>query len=164
MSQRIYNVFTVSDASGTTAERVMQAALTQFDQENVIITRYGDIRTPEKIHEILDEAQSTGRVIVHTLVSEELRTITLKEGRIKNVATIDLMGPLLARLSELLATPPRAEPGLFSPFDASYMDLIDAMDFTVRHADGRNVQDLLSAEIITLIGHPAEDIKKMHIE
>lgn len=151
MSQRIYNVFAVSDASGTTAERVMQAALTQFDKENVKITRYGGVRTPQHIIEILDEAQSSGGFVVHTLVTEELRAITLKEGRIRNVATIDLMGPLLARLSELLATPPRAEPGLYSPFDSSYMDRIDAMDFTVRHDDGRNVQDLLAAEIV-LVG------------
>jgi hypothetical protein len=33
--------------------------------------------------------------------------MVLKEGRNHNVATIDLMGPLLARLAELLATPPR---------------------------------------------------------
>jgi regulator of PEP synthase PpsR (kinase-PPPase family) len=103
------------------------------------------------IYEILDEVENTGGFIVHTLVTEELRAIALKEGRMRNVATIDLMGPLLARLSELLATPPRAEPGLYSPFDASYMERIDAMDFTVRHDDGRNVQDLSSAEVV-LVG------------
>jgi len=88
---------------------------------------------------------------VHTFVTEELRSAMLNEGRAKNVATIDLMGPLLARLTELLETPPRAQPGLFNPFDSSYMQRIEAIDFTVRHDDGRNLHDLYRAEIV-LVG------------
>lgn len=151
MSEQLYNVFAVSDASGTTAERIMLAALTQFDTGNVQISRYGGVRSPEQVYEILDEAEKTGGFVVHTLVTEELRAVALKEGRTRNVATIDLMGPLLARLSELLDTPPRAEPGLYSPFDASYIERIDAIDFTVHHDDGRNVQDLPMAEVV-LVG------------
>ena len=105
----MYYIYAASDATGTTAERVLRAALTQFETSQVSITRYGGVRSPEKISEIVHEATQSDGFIVHTFVSEELRRIILKEGRAHNVATIDLMGPLLARLSELLATPPRAE-------------------------------------------------------
>ena len=57
--------------------------------------------------------------IAHTIVSEVLRRMTLNEGRGHNVTTIGLMGPLLARLVELLSTLPRSEPGLFNPIDPS---------------------------------------------
>jgi regulator of PEP synthase PpsR (kinase-PPPase family) len=147
----MYQIFAASDATGVTAERVLQAALTQFDATNVTITRYGGIRTPKRINEIVESAASVGGFIVHTFVSEELRRLILKEGRDHNVTTIDLMGPLLARLSELLAAPPRAEPGLYSTFDPSYMQRIEAIDFTVRHDDGRNFHDLEKAEIV-LVG------------
>jgi regulator of PEP synthase PpsR (kinase-PPPase family) len=89
--------------------------------------------------------------VVHTFVFEELRHAILTEGRAYNVITIDLMGPLLARLSETLATPPRAEPGIFQPFDSAYIQRIDAINFTVRHDDGHNVLDLDQAEIV-LVG------------
>lgn len=151
MNQRQYRVYAVSDASGITAERVMQAALTQFETENVLISRHGDVRSVEKICEIIEEAEKNNGFLVHTFVTEDLRAVTLREGRARNVTTIDLMGPLLARLTELLATQPRAEPGLYSPFDASYIERVDAMDFTVSHDDGRNAQDLLFAEIV-LVG------------
>ncbi len=51
----------------------------------------------------------------------------------------------------MLATAPRSEPGLFQPFDSAYLQRIDAIDYTVRHDDGRNVSDLNKAEIV-LVG------------
>ncbi len=147
----MYQIFAASDATGVTAERVVHAALTQFDASQVSVTRVGGIRTAEQIRAVVAQAARVRGFIVHTFVSEELRRIILHEGRDHNVTTIDLMGPLLARLSELLAAPPRAEPGLFNPFDSSYMQRIDAIDFTVRHDDGRNIHDLDRAEIV-LVG------------
>jgi regulator of PEP synthase PpsR (kinase-PPPase family) len=45
----MYQVFVISDATGATAERVVQAALTQFEGRNVQITRYGGVRSPERV-------------------------------------------------------------------------------------------------------------------
>jgi len=147
----MYYIFAVSDATGTTSERVLRAALSQFDASQITVTRFGGIRTAKQVREIVREAEIKSGFIVHTFVSEQLRRVVLKEGRDHNVTTIDLMGPLLARLAELLSTPPRSEPGLFDPFDPSYLQRIDAIDFTVRHDDGQNVHDLDQAEIV-LVG------------
>jgi hypothetical protein len=147
----MFQIYAVSDATGQTAEGVVRAALTQFDASEVRLTRYGGVRTPAQVREIVNEAKQSGGFIVHTLVSEEMRRLVLNEGRAANVATIDLMGPLLARLTDLLASQPRAQPGLFQAFDTAYLQRIDAIDFSVRHDDGRNIQDLDRAEII-LVG------------
>ena len=104
----MYHIFAASDATGTTAESVLRAALTQFDASLITIKRYGGIRTVEDIADIVHEASLKQGFIVHTFVSAELRQMILKEGRVHNVTTIDLMGPLLARLSELVAAPPRS--------------------------------------------------------
>jgi regulator of PEP synthase PpsR (kinase-PPPase family) len=80
-----------------------------------------------------------------------LRQLVFTEGRRRGVATIDLMGPLLARFAELLATAPRAEPGLFRPFDDTYLQRLEAMNFTVSHDDGRNTDELSQADIV-LVG------------
>ena len=147
----MYHIFAASDATGTTAERVLQAALTQFDASMIEVNRFGGVRTPEEISEIVQEAAMKQGFIVHTFVSAELRQVILKEGREHNVTTIDLMGPLLARLAELVATPPRSQPGLFNPFDPGYLKRIEAIDFTVHHDDGQNFHELDQAEIV-LIG------------
>lgn len=145
------NIFAVSDGTGKTAEGVVRAALTQYDDPEVRIVRYGGVREQKRIHEIVAEAAQEGGFIVHTLVSPDWRRLMFTEGRASNVATIDLMGPMLARLSELLEIQPRSEPGLFQPFDKAYLLRIDAIDYTVRHDDGRNIDDLDQAEIV-LVG------------
>jgi len=145
------NIYAVSDGTGKTAEGVVRAALTQYDDPDVRIVRYGGVRVEEKVREIVSEALHNGGFIVHTLVSTRMRHLMFTEGRAANVATIDLMGPMLARLSELLAIQPRSEPGLFQPFDKAYLLRIDAIDYTVRHDDGRNIDDLDRAEIV-LVG------------
>jgi regulator of PEP synthase PpsR (kinase-PPPase family) len=134
----MFHIYAVSDGTGKTAEGVVRAALTQFDDSQVNIKRYGGVRSTEQVCEIVEEANQTGGFIVHTMVSEKMRRLMFTEGRAANVATIDLMGPMLARLTDLMATQPRAEPGLFVPFDQAYLLRI-------------NVDDLESAEIV-LVG------------
>jgi regulator of PEP synthase PpsR (kinase-PPPase family) len=150
-NEALYQVFAISDATGTTAERVVQAALTQFGEARVSITRHAGVRSPEHARRILDEAEANQAIIVHTLVSAELRELVLTEGRQRGMATIDLMGPLLARLATLLAKVPRSEPGLFRPFDDAYLSRVDAIRFTVNHDDGRNTNELSQADIV-LVG------------
>jgi len=147
----VYYIYAISDGSGNTAEGVLRAALTQYENPQVVITRYGGVRSASRVREIVAEAKKTGGFIVHTLVSKELRRTILTEGRAANVDTIDLMGPMFARLSELLATQPRAMPGLFQSFDPAYQLRIEAIDYTVRHDDGQNAHELDKADIV-LVG------------
>lgn len=147
----MYKIFAVSDATGKTANRVLIAALAQFDRDDVKVIRYGDVRSVERIREIFDEAARVGGFVVHTLVSETLRTHMLDEGRKFNVPAIDLMGPLLIRLSSWFESQPKAQPGLFHVIDEEYDRRIEAFEFTVQHDDGRKTGDLHLAEIV-LIG------------
>jgi len=147
----MYKIFAVSDATGKTANRVLNAALAQFGRDDVHVIRYGDVRSVDRIREIFDEAALVGGFIVHTLVSEELRMHMLDEGRKFNVTTIDLIGPLLIRLSDWFETQPIAKPGLFHVIDEEYDRRIEAVEFTVQHDDGRRTSELHLAEIV-LVG------------
>jgi regulator of PEP synthase PpsR (kinase-PPPase family) len=145
-------LFVVSDATGKTAGRVLEAALAQFDHgDEVDIVRYGKVRSVERIREIFDEAANSGGFVVHTLVSEELRLHMLDESRKFNIPTIDLMGPLLIRLADWFESQPKAQPGLFHVIDAEYDRRIEAVEFTVKHDDGRRATELHLADIV-LIG------------
>jgi regulator of PEP synthase PpsR (kinase-PPPase family) len=144
-------IFAISDATGATAKRVLEAALTQFDSSSISVIRYGDVRDEQRIQEIVHEAANEGGFIVHTFVSEKLRNYIFDEGRNHNVATVDLMGPLLLRLSELLSIQPRSEPGLFLTLEPEYLRRVEAIEFTVRHDDGQRIEELDQAEIV-LVG------------
>ena len=147
----MYKICAVSDATGKTANRVLFAALAQFDREDVEIIQYGEVRSVARIREIVDEAAREGGFIVHTLVSEELRIHMMDEGRKFNVTTIDLMGPLLIRLAAWFETQPKSQPGLFHIIDEEYDRRIEAIEFTLNHDDGQRPDELDLSQIV-LIG------------
>jgi regulator of PEP synthase PpsR (kinase-PPPase family) len=144
-------IFILSDATGRTAELVVRAALVQFQGADVRLRTVTHVRTPEDVRAAVGAAAEAGGMIVHTLVLGELRTLILTEGRARNVPTIDLLGPLLLRLEELLELSPVRQPGLFHQLDEEYRRRFEVMEFTVRHDDGQNPQDLPQADIL-LVG------------
>ncbi|MCR4406092.1 MAG: kinase/pyrophosphorylase [Anaerolineae bacterium] len=141
-------IFVVSDATGTTAEMVLRAALTQFEAATVEIQRVPNVRSEEQVRDVVQRAAQLHGLIVHTLVSAELRQVMLEEGRRFKVDTIDLMGPLLTRLTTSLNISPLARPGLFRQLDEDYFRRVEAVDFTVKHDDGRNIETLEEADIV----------------
>jgi len=147
----MYRVFVVSDGTGVTAEQVLSAALMQFAGVEVKVERQPGVRTEEQVRQVVREAAQVGGFIVHTLVSDRLREVMLHAGRLHNVETIDLMGPLLARLSQQLAVSPAEKPGLFRQLNEEYFRRIETVEFALRHDDGLRIRELLRAEIV-LVG------------
>ena len=144
-------IVVASDATGHTAEGVVRAALVQFRGAEVQIHVRSHIRTAEDVRDAVRYAGRVGGLVVHTLVSQEMRSLMLTEARAQRVPTIDLLGPLLLRLEDLLALQPLAMPGLFRDADAEYRRRFEVMDFTVRHDDGQAPEDLPQADLV-LVG------------
>ena len=99
----------------------------------------------------MKEAAAAGAFIVHTLVSNEIREFMLHQGRIYNIETIDLMGPLLSRLSQQFALTPAQKPGLFRQLNEDYFRRIETMEFALNHDDGQRLNNIHKAEIV-LVG------------
>jgi len=146
----VNRIYVVSDGTGRTAEQALGAALVQFPQARISIVVRPNIRTAKRAREVVREAAASNGFIVHTIVLDAVRASIVKAGRELNVETIDLMGPLLARLTEALATSPSEKPGLFSQLNRSYFRRIETMDFAFRHDDGQRIEDLRKAEIVLL--------------
>jgi hypothetical protein len=150
-TERRHAVYVVSDATGGTGRRVVEAALAQFSGARVTVEQMAGVREAAEVRALVKRAAKVGGTIVHTLVLPELRQEMLTEGRRRHVVTIDLIGPLVARLSETLELAPLAKPGLMRQLDESYFERIGAIDFAVRHDDGRNPEDLAQADLV-LVG------------
>jgi regulator of PEP synthase PpsR (kinase-PPPase family) len=143
-------IFVVSDGTGRTAERALSAALVQFPKAVVGIRVRAKVRTAKRAREVVVEASRARGFIVHTIVTDTVREALINCAREKHVETIDLMGPLLARLTETLASSPSEKPGLFAQLNKSYFRRIESMDFAFRHDDGQRPEDLRKAEIVLL--------------
>lgn len=145
------HIVIASDGTGRTAELVVRAALVQFQGVSVAVQVRPHVRTVADVRSAVRAAAEARGLIVHTLVSGELRNVILTEGRAQDVPTIDLMGPLLLRLEALLELPPLARPGLFHELDLEYRRRFEVMEFTVRHDDGQDPAGLPQADLV-LVG------------
>lgn len=143
-------IYVVSDGTGRTAEQTLNAALTQFPGARVEILIRPKIRTKTRAREVVLEAAKAGGFIVHTTVTNAVREAIVTSARENNVETIDLMGPLVARLAVTLAVSPSEKPGLFAQLNKSYFRRIETMEFAFRHDDGQRIEDARKAEIVLL--------------
>ncbi|MGW8256136.1 MAG: pyruvate, water dikinase regulatory protein [Thermoguttaceae bacterium] len=144
-------IFIVSDGTGNTGERMAKSALIQFENAPVQFTRRAKVRTPEKVQAVVREAAATDSLILHTLVSDELRRLMMSEARLRHVDALDMMGPILDRLTTHLKITPQEKPGLFEQLLEARAREIEAVDYAFHHDDGQNADELQRAEVV-LVG------------
>jgi regulator of PEP synthase PpsR (kinase-PPPase family) len=144
------NVFVVSDATGITAERVISAALVQFQEITPIYKKFPYVNKKKHIDDILNEAERLEAIIIYSLVSKELRKYFQKKRKQRNVYAIDLLGPLLIRIGRQLDVMPVSRPGLYKGIDEESLRLSESIDFTLKHDDGQNIETLQDADLVIL--------------
>lgn len=143
-------IIVVSDATGEMAERLVRSALVQFRDAQTTIVRRGQVHTPEQVHAVVHEAVGANAFIVHTLVSTDLRRVMLEACRLHGLDAMDVMGPMLDRLSTRLHLPPLEQPGLFKQLTDARTREIEAVEFVLAHDDGQRPEDLSLAEIVVV--------------
>ncbi|MCA9815508.1 MAG: kinase/pyrophosphorylase [Candidatus Obscuribacterales bacterium] len=144
-------IFTLSDSSGETAESVARAAVVQFPPGRASIYRLPQVKTLKQIESLVREVSGDKAVIAYTLVLPEYRETLEREARKYNIATIDLLGSLIDKVSQLTGQAPLSQPGRLHLLDESYYRRIEALEFAIRFDDGKNPDGLLEADVI-LIG------------
>ena len=145
------HVFVLSDATGETVEKMVSAALTQFREKSVQLKRISNVRSKNQVYESLDEALAVQALVVYTIVNRELAQLVHDECDSLGILSIDLITPLLMRLSEHFGHSPGETPGLLHEVDEKYFRRIEAVEFTVKHDDGQEVRNLHKADIV-LVG------------
>lgn len=133
---------------------MIRAALVQYQDQDVNIVRCKNIRTPEQVEAAFDDIFQRRGFVVHTVVSEQLRTKITETAHARGLQVVDLLGPLLSQLDRYFgvsADDEGHEAGLLRTVDERYYKRIEAIEFTVKHDDGKVLHDLDQADII-LVG------------
>ncbi len=140
----------VSDGTGETASQATHAAMIQFSDSNVEFCRHQNVRTPQQVDDICEDAILGEDLIIHTLVSSDLRTRLVEKAREHQIACVDLMGPLLAGLATFFGHEPKAVAGLLHGVNDRYFRRVEAMEYTLAHDDGRDLTGLEKADLVVL--------------
>ncbi|MBI5657274.1 MAG: pyruvate, phosphate dikinase/phosphoenolpyruvate synthase regulator [Geobacter sp.] len=145
------HLYLLSDATGETVERVVRAALSQFKSVGVKFHRLSGLRTRADIDEALNVPIHQPGLIIYTLVNPHLAQYLRNAVEDHGLDAIDLISPLLYKLSDLLGLAPREEPGLLHQVDTEYFKRVEAVNFTVKQDDGQELRHLYRADMV-LVG------------
>ena len=144
-------IYILSDGTGETASTMTRAALVQYDQMDINLVRYKNVRTDAQVEGAINEAFDREAIIVHTVVSPQMRAKITELANSKGLLSVDLLGPLLESLDRYFGVHSDGQAGLLRTVDARYFKRIEAIEYTVKHDDGKTVSDLDQADII-LVG------------
>jgi regulator of PEP synthase PpsR (kinase-PPPase family) len=152
MAKTVQTVFVLSDGTGETASIMVRAALVQYRQADITVVRCKNVRTEDQVAAVLDEAKEREGFVAFTVVSPHLKT-AIEEGALqRTIIAIDLLGPLLVGLDRYFGiSNPSREVGLMRTLNEKYFRRIEAIEYTVKHDDGKEVRDLDQADIV-LVG------------
>ena len=149
MNKKVIYVF--SDGTGETANTMVRAALVPFNVTDIQIIRCKNVRTEEQAKKLIKTLDPENTYVVHTVVSDQLRTAILETCNSMGILSIDLLGPLLSDLSDFLdLKPANIKVGHFRKVDEKYFKKIEAIEFTVKNDDGKILSDFEKADIILL--------------
>ncbi|MBI3159207.1 MAG: kinase/pyrophosphorylase [Chloroflexi bacterium] len=144
-------VYILTGGQGSSGLGMVHAVLKQFPGHNIPVETYNFITNREEAEAVIAKAHADGGVIVHTLVVSELRAFVLAECRARNVAEVDLLGPLQERLSRVLGVPALEEPGRYHRLYKEFFQRVDAIEYTLSHDDGKSPEGWPEADIL-LVG------------
>lgn len=145
-------IFIISDGTGETASTMVRAALVQFSDREVNIVRCKNVRTEEQVDSLMEDVFQKRGLIAHTVVSTSLRKKIFTAASEKGIPIVDLLGPLLETLNVYFGQSSENQTaGLLRTVDERYFKRIEAIEFTVKHDDGKVVSGLDQADIV-LVG------------
>lgn len=145
------DLYLFSDATGETVDRVVRAVLSQFRDAEIRLSRFTQMRSESDIVEAVEVVARRPGLIIFTLVDRELAQLLQSEVESRGLEAVDILSPLLYKLSDVLGTPPQQEPGLLYQLNAEYYKRVEAINFTVKQDDGQELRHLYKADVV-LVG------------
>lgn len=146
------NIVIISDGTGKTARRLMDAVLIQYSDKNIeysVIHTFQQVRDEPGVDDVLARIDDDN-LVLFSIVSKELAyylTGKLSERKITNLSVLQ---PMLDVISKFLGVHPDYMPGKLQIINDNYYRKIDAIGYAVRHDDG-NGQYLGRADAV-LVG------------
>ena len=146
-----YQIYLISDSTGETIDRIFTALKAQFSNFKYDINQLSFTRTENQIKEILKSAKNDkNSIILYTLVDQKLTDFLLKEARKINIPCYGVLGDLISKFSKILKQKALNIPSRQHKLNEEYYDRVEAIQFTMRHDDGNDIEDIEESDIIIL--------------
>ena len=123
----------------------------QFPERDFDLVTWSDVRSAERVVEVVDAALEVDATIFYTLVGDDTRTTMIRRTELHLVPAVDLLGPSFVALHDLFKSERSGTPGLFYASERETIDRHTAIDYTLKHDDGQRPAGLPQADVV-LVG------------
>ncbi len=141
----------ISDSTGRTAKRLMDAVLGHYSKKDVeysLVNIYQQVRTRETLDGILDEIDD-GSLVIYSIISEDLSQYFHQRLSEEGFLHLNILEPMLSTMSKFLGMHPDYRPGILQIIDDRYYQKVDAIGYTAQHDDGQG-QFIEEADVVLL--------------
>lgn len=146
-----YTIYILSDGTGETAATMTRAALVQYSGKEINLVRHKNIRSDLQIEAIIDECFERRGMIIFTVAIPQMRSKIREMAAAKGIPYHDLLGPMLSTLDTFFGVASESNVGVLRAVDETYFKRIEAIEYTVKHDDGKTMAALDKADIV-LVG------------
>ncbi|MFV0949205.1 pyruvate, water dikinase regulatory protein [Wolbachia endosymbiont of Nasonia giraulti] len=154
MTLKKLNLHLVSDSSGETVISVAKSALKHFRSVETIEYVWSFVKGEEQIDKILEEINRKSdehNFVICTITDDGLRKY-LKDNCIKlKIPYRAILSHIIREISSYLEIEKDEKLDLYTEINNEYFQRIEAINYTINHDDGQNIQDIDKADII-LVG------------
>jgi regulator of PEP synthase PpsR (kinase-PPPase family) len=136
MTKTPVELHVVSDATGETAARLVQALEAQFPEQEFVEIRHPRVESEEDLHLAVNRMKGRPAVVVYTLVEPELREAMRTLCRRARLHYCDLLGQPIDAVARVSGMAARMTPGSRPPLNSAYFKRMEAIEFAVKFDDG----------------------------
>jgi regulator of PEP synthase PpsR (kinase-PPPase family) len=140
----------ISDSTGETAQRLVQALEAQFPDQEFMEIRHPRVESVADLQLAVDRMKGRAAVVVYTLVEPELRASMRTLCRRAKLHYCDLLGHPIDAVARVSGQAARMKPGARPPLNDAYFRRMSAIEFAVKFDDGIG-SGLADADIV-LVG------------
>ena len=146
-----FHLHLISDATGETLITVARAAAAQYAKVMPVEHVHPLVRTQKQLDRVLGDIEESPGIVLYTLLEDDL--VERLEGKCRDLGLpcLSILGPVLHLFQAYLGAETTHKVGAQHTLNAEYFRRIDALNYTMLHDDGQQMDDLEDADVV-LVG------------
>lgn len=138
----------LSDSTGETLEMIAKAALSQFDDADVVRHFWPMVRSQQHLERILAEIAAHPGLVIFTLVNPDIREQLESRCSALALPCVSALDAVILALQNQLGQEAKGRPGRQHLMDEAYFERVGAIHYTIAHDDGIGSEDWEDADIV----------------
>jgi [pyruvate, water dikinase]-phosphate phosphotransferase / [pyruvate, water dikinase] kinase len=150
LGRHYFHLHLISDATGETLIAASRAAAAQYEGVSCIEHVYPLVRSSVHLEKAISEIEAAPGIVLFTLVDQDLATRLELACEELSLPCLSVLQPILNLFQSYIGTASQHRPGAQHMLNAEYFKRIEALNFTMLHDDGQQVENFEAADVVLL--------------